>query len=179
MKSTFINLALLKLGWVACVFGAAAGRPGIGVAVIAVAVAVHLARSENRAGEVRLLFSAAVIGLIWETLLVSGGVLAYGDGSFQQGLAPYWIVGMWILFATTMNVGMRWLRRSPAVAAIAGAVGGPVSFLAGEKAGAVSFGDPVVSLAIIAAGWALLLPLLVSLAQTFEGNSLPAAEESA
>jgi hypothetical protein len=179
MTSTVINLALFKLGWVACVFGAAAGRPAIGAAVIAVAVTVHLARSENRAGEVRLLLAAGLIGLVWETLLVSGNVLDYGDGSFQQGLAPYWIVGMWILFATTMNVGMRWLRRSPAVAAIAGAVGGPMSFVAGEKAGAVSFGDPVISLAVIAVGWALLLPLLVSLAQTFEGNAMAAAEGSA
>ncbi len=179
MKSTFINLGLFKLGWVACVFGAAAGRPEIGAAVIALAVAVHLFRTDNRQGETRLLIAAALIGLIWETVLVSGGVLDYGDGSFQPGLAPYWIVGMWVLFATTMNVGMRWLRRSTAVAAVAGAVGGPLSFVAGEKAGAVAFGDPVISLAVIAAGWALLLPLLVSLAQAFEGRALRTAEESA
>lgn len=178
MKSTLFNLGLFKLGWFACVFGAAAGRPGIGAAAVALAVVVHLVRTDNPQGEARLLLAAALIGLIWETTLVSGGILDYGDGSFAGGLAPYWIVGMWVLFATTMNVGMRWLRRSMAVAAIAGAIGGPVSFLAGERAGAVAFGDPVVSLAVISVGWALLLPLLVAIAQSVEAGTPRPARES-
>lgn len=178
MKSTLLNLGLFKLGWFACVFGAAAGRPVIGAATVALAVVVHLARTDNRQGEVRLLLAAAVIGLVWETVLVSGGILDYGGSSFEAGLAPYWIVGMWVLFATTMNVGMRWLRRGPVIAGIAGAVGGPMSFVAGEKAGAVAFGDPVVSLVVIGLGWAVLLPLLVAIAQFVEADTLRPARES-
>ena len=71
---------------------------------------------------------------------------------------------MWVLFATTLNIGMRWLRKSLVIAAIAGAIGGPLSFLAGEKAGAVMFSDTTIALAIIGLGWAVLLPLLVRFA---------------
>ena len=81
---------------------------------------------------------------------------------------------MWVLFATTLNVGMRWLHKSNLVAIAAGAIGGPLSFLAGERAGAVSFADPLFSLGVISIGWALLLPILVRVAARFDGHSLPA-----
>ena len=38
------------------------------------------------------------------------GWLAYPSGTFIAGLAPYWIVGMWMLFATTLNITFRWLH---------------------------------------------------------------------
>jgi len=47
------------------------------------------------------------------------------------------------------------------VASLFGALGGPMSFLAGEKAGAVSFSNASTALVIIGLGWAVLLPLLV------------------
>jgi len=164
MHSILVNLSLFKAGWLASVFTAAASVPAAGATVVAVVVAVHLARSADVAQETRLLLFAALLGLGWESLLVSMGLVQYSTGSAFPGLAPYWIVGMWVLFATTINVGMRWLHKHVAVAAIAGAIGGPLSFAAGEKVGAVSFPNPQMSLLAIAAGWALLLPLLVRVA---------------
>jgi hypothetical protein len=79
-------------------------------------------------------------------------------------MAPYWIVAMWVLFATTINVGMRWLRRSRSVAGIAGAVGGPLAFFAGNSVGAVEFLSPAIALISIGIGWAVLLPLMVQIA---------------
>ena len=117
-----------------------------------------------------MLVASAVIGIIWESLLVQTGTLSYTTGVLIDGLAPYWIVAMWVLFATTLNIGMRWLRKGWLVAAVAGAVGGPMSFIAGEKAGAVTFADPVSSLIVISAGWAVLLPLLVQIADTLEAR---------
>jgi hypothetical protein len=39
-----------------------------------------------------------------------------------------------------------------------------MSFLAGEKAGAVTFPDTSIALVVIGLGWAVLLPLLVRFA---------------
>jgi hypothetical protein len=169
MQSILVNLSLFKAGWLASVFTAAASVPAAGATVVAVVVAVHLFRAENVEKEAQLLLFAALLGLGWESLLVSFGLVQYSIGSAFPGVAPYWIVGMWVLFATTINVGLRWLHKHIAIAAIAGAFGGPLSFIAGEKVGAVSFPDPQVSLLVIAAGWALLLPLLVRIAaRSFE-----------
>ena len=145
MKSVLINLTLFKAGWLACVLGAAAGMPLIGVAAVGVAVVVHLFLSQNPRGEGVLLFLAIALGLSWESTLV----VSYDVGNVLPGLAPYWIVAMWVNFATTVNSGMRWLRKSLPVAILAGAIGGPMSFLAGQKAGAVTFSDTGLALAVI------------------------------
>lgn len=170
MKPLVINLSLFKAGWLAAVFTAAATLPALGTAAVALVVAVHLARSERRRAEGWLLVVAAVFGLVWETLLVQTGMLSYSTGVVVDGIAPYWIVAMWVLFATTLNIGMRWLRKSWVVAALAGAIGGPMSFIAGEKVGAVAFADSTSSLLVISAGWAVLLPLLVQIADALEGR---------
>ena len=170
MKPLVINLTLFKAGWLAAVLTAAATLPALGTAAIAVVIAIHLYRSDQRRAEIRLLGASALIGIVWESVLVQAGILSYTTGVFAAGVAPYWIVAMWLLFATTLNVGMRWLRRNWMVAAVAGAVGGPLSFLAGQKAGAVVFTNPVTALVVISAGWAVILPLLVHLADVFEAR---------
>ena len=161
MNAMLINLTLFKAGWLAAVFAAAASLPVLGTAVIGIAVAVHLWRSDEPRGEFLLLALAAAIGFVWESLLVYIGIVQYGENTALAATAPYWIVAMWVLFATTLNVGMRWLRKNLLVAAVFGGLGGPMSFLAGEKAGAVSFSDTTTALVVIGLGWAVLLPLLV------------------
>jgi hypothetical protein len=170
MQSALINLSLFKAGWLAAVFTAAASVPAAGAAVVTVVVVIHLLRTADVGNEMRLLLFAALLGFGWESLLVSLDLVRYSIGSPVPGTAPYWIVCMWILFATTINFGMRWLHKHVAVAAIAGAIGGPLSFVAGEKVGAVSFPEPQLSLLVIAAGWAVLLPLLVRVAARRQGR---------
>jgi hypothetical protein len=168
MKHVLVNLAVFKVAWTAVVISAAAGAPVIGGIAVAVAVGIHLWSNENPDNEIRLLFVAAAIGFAWESVLVLAGLLEYSSGIWVSGLAPYWIVAMWVLFATTLNVGMRWLRRSTAIAAVAGAIGGPLAFFAGASIGAVELVSPAIALIAIGIGWAVMLPLLVKLAVWLE-----------
>jgi hypothetical protein len=171
MNGILLNLTLFKAGWLAAVFSAAASSPVIGAAAIGIAAAVHVLRAERPRDELQLLALAAAIGFVWESLLVSAGLVQYGSATLLPGIAPYWIVAMWVLFATTLNVGMRWLRKSTVVAVIAGAVGGPLSFLAGEKIGAVSFSNTSLALLAIGLGWAVFLPVLVRFAARDEQHA--------
>ena len=170
MKQVIVNLVVFKAAWTTIVFSAAAGAPFIGVIAVATAVGIHLWLCDNTESEIRLLLVAAAMGLVWESVLVFFGLLEYSSGNWAPGLAPYWIVAMWVLFATTINVGMRWLRRNHATAVIAGAVGGPLAFFAGASTGAVELVSPAISLIAIGAGWAMLLPLLVQIAIRLDGN---------
>ena len=178
MKQVFVNLAVFKAAWTAVVISAAAGTPTIGVIAVAIAVGIHLWSSEDRDNEIRLLFVAATMGFAWESALVLGGLLEYSSGNWMAGLAPYWIVAMWVLFATTLNVGMRWLRRSTTIAAVAGAIGGPLAFFAGASIGAVELVSPATALISIGIGWAVMLPLLVKFAIWLDGSQ-PLVEQSA
>ena len=178
MKHVLVNLAVFKVAWTAVVVSAAAGAPVIGAIAVAIAVGIHLWSSENPDNEIRLLLAAASLGFAWESFLVLAGFLEYSSGNWVSGLAPYWIVAMWVLFATTLNVGMRWLRRSTAIAAVAGAIGGPLAFFAGSSIGAVELNSPAIALIAIGIGWAVMLPLLVKLAIWLDGNQ-PLVEQSA
>lgn len=171
MKNAIYNLGLFKAGWAAVVLLAAADLPLAGSLAALAVVFIHLLRSPGRRAELMLIVVSALVGFTWESFLVATDVLEYGSGAILPGAAPLWIVSMWMLFATTLNVGMRWLRRSNAAAVIAGLVGGPMAFIAGQSAGAVTLTEPVYSIIIIGLGWALLLPALVAVASRLDGQA--------
>ena len=179
MKNAIINLGLFKAGWMAVVLLAAAGMPVVGALAALAVVGVHLVQSADYKAEFTLVAVSAFVGFVWESILVITGVLDYGSAAFVPGTAPFWIVSMWMLFATTLNVGMRWLRKSTLLAGIAGLVGGPAAFLAGQGAGAVTLTDPVYSILVIGWGWAFLLPALVAVAERFDGQGLSAQAAAA
>ncbi|MEM1260819.1 MAG: DUF2878 domain-containing protein [Pseudomonadota bacterium] len=170
MNFTILNLLLFKLGWVAAVFSAAYGSAWIGAVTIVGIAAINLIKAQQPGRELWLLIAAAVVGLVWESVLTAQGVLVYAETP-NAPIAPYWIVAMWILFATTLNVSMRWMKRSPWLALAFGGIGGPLSFLAGEKVGAVVFPQPVLAIVVISIGWAVLVPAMLRIADYFNGHS--------
>jgi len=164
-----VNFAAFQLGWFSCVLGAAHGRPWAGPLVVAIVVAIHLLLVRRPGPELRLIFSAMAIGLLADSLLLASGWVVYPNGEWIPGLAPYWIVAMWALFASTLNVSMRWLRNGLHISMIMGAIGGPLSYLAGAKLGAIQLTETVPALSALAAIWALVLPLLVLISSRFDG----------
>jgi hypothetical protein len=164
-----INFIAFQVGWFACVLGAANGLPWLGPIVVAAAVALHLVRARRPLPELLLVCSAMGLGLVADTLLLATGWLSYPSGHWLPGLAPYWIVAMWALFATTLNVSMGWMRGRPVLTFLMGAVGGPLSYLAGQKLGAIELNPPVYALAALALAWAMAMPLLMWLAGRLDG----------
>jgi hypothetical protein len=165
----FANFLLFQLAWFACVLGAANGHPWVGPAVVAGLVVLHLRFVPEPRAESMLLVAAAVIGTAFDSLLVSTGWLAYPSGQWVEYMAPYWIIAMWVGFATTLNVSLNWLKHRPAMAAGFGAIGGPLAYLAGEKLGGVIFTSSAAALVALAIGWGLIMPLLMALAARLDG----------
>ncbi|MEO8859248.1 MAG: DUF2878 domain-containing protein [Burkholderiaceae bacterium] len=166
----WINFILSQAGWFAGVLSAARGMPWLGALAMVAVLVIHLARAPLWRREAALLLIAMVVGFVWETLLVQTGVLSYlPQAPWPQAVAPYWIVLLWALFATLLNVTMRWLHGRLLLAALLGAVGGPLSFWAGVRMGAVTLTSPFWSTLVLACGWALLTPLLVASAQRLDG----------
>lgn len=167
--NALVNFAAFQAGWFACVLGAANGVPWIGTLVVAAAVAWHLSRAARPAREGALLVAALLIGLAWDSAMVAAGVLTYETGMLAAGFAPYWIVALWPLFATTLNVSLRWLRARAWWAAAFGAVGGPLAYAGGAGLGAVGIPDMAPAMVVLGAGWALITPALTAIARHFDG----------
>ncbi len=171
-----LNFLAFQLGWFACVLGGAHGLPWLGTLAAMAVVAWHLVRTPDRRGEARLIVIACLIGLVWESLLTFQGLLAYPSGVLLAGTAPHWIIALWGLFATTLNLSLRWLQGRWWLSALFGAIAGPLAFYAGSRLGAVSFSDPAAAMVWLAVGWGLLTPLLMGLAQRFDGARSRLAE---
>lgn len=166
------NFVLFQLGWFACVLGGAQGWALWGALFSLVIVLWHLQCAQNMRKETYLLALAGGIGLIWESSLVHTGLLVYSDPIVELAgfaIAPYWILTLWLVFATTFNVSMRWLKSRLWLAVPFGAIGGPLAFLAGEKLGAVVIPNPGVTLVVLALGWAIWSPLLAWASRSWDG----------
>jgi hypothetical protein len=179
VKRLLINSAAFQVGWFACVLGAASGEPLMGLTMAVCVVLLHLASVPAPARELRLILLAIAMGVVFDSLLVTSGWLSYRNGMLVPGTAPYWILAMWAMFATTLNVSLAWLKSRPVLAAVMGGIFGPLSYLAGERLGGLVFIDRTASLVALGVGWAISMPLLVRAAERFNGmrrherNALP------
>lgn len=159
-----------QIGWFACVLSAARGIPSIGFVVSAILIAIHLATTPRPVPELKLLGTVVLIGAIWESVPVATGLLVYPDGTVIPHAAPYWILALWGLFAAQFNTSFRWLKPKIALAALLGAIAGPMSFRAGAALGAVRFAYPWPATFVLAIGWGCLMPILVLLARHWDGT---------
>ena len=155
------NLVLFQAGWLACVWGAAHGYAAEGVLAALAIVAWHISRAAEPKREAALAAISAALGFAFESLLVQAGWVRVEAG-------VYWLVALWALFATTLNSSLRALQPHPWIAALVGAVGGPLAYYAGARIGAIDFVQPAAMLAALAVGWALATPALLSLARRLQ-----------
>ena len=142
-RARAVNYALYQVGWFACILGAAWGRPIAGALLAAALIVVHLAITAERALELRLLAFTLAVGLLAEWGQLRGGTYAWIAGTVRPGMAPPWLLLMWAQFATTFRWSLRGIMTVPSRAALFGALGGPIAFIAGERLGAVRLAAPV------------------------------------
>lgn len=148
---------------------AARGVAWIGITLVIVFVSAHLLRVARPLEELKFLIGVVVIGGAWETALVFCGVLDYPASPGIGRSAPLWILALWGSFAAQFNTTYRWLKPRIPVAALLGAVAGPLSFRAGAALGALRFANPWQAAAVLAIGWAVLLPIMALMARRWDG----------
>ena len=164
-----VNVVLFQIGWFACVLGAAHAMPWAGTGVAAAVVAYHLMRAARPPEELKLIAAALVIGAAWDSALVALGWISYPTGNFIAGVAPHWILAMWALFATTLNISMRWMKQRWLIAFVLGAVCGPLSYWGAGRMGAATFTEPMTAIIALAVGWGVIMPALMWLSDRFDG----------
>ena len=164
-----LNLVIFDIAWFSSVVGGAREMPWLGPLAVLAALMIHFRAARNLTEEVLLILSCAITGAVFDSFLVASGWVTYKAGLFSDHLAPYWIITMWMLFATTLNVSMRWLRGKPWLAALFGAVGGPISYLTGEGLVGIVLSNQPAAVAALAIGWAIMMPMLMWLSEKLDG----------
>ncbi|WP_077037613.1 DUF2878 domain-containing protein [Pelomonas sp. KK5] len=173
-KTLWMVLSLLAFqgAWLACVLGAARGTPSFGLAMVALVWGVHLVSSSARCQVIVLTCVATVFGLLWDTAMLRGGVVAYASPGPLPQWAPGWILALWILFATLLQETLHWLHGRWLLAALLGGVGGPLSYWSAVHLGAGDFPDLPQALGVLAIGWAIMTPVLTEFARGLAARPL-------
>jgi len=169
MKNIVVNIVLFQIGWFACVLTAASNQPSVGAIISLFIIVMHLFIFKQYQQEIRIIVIAMIIGLLWDSLIVAAGWITYTSGMLNDYLAPYWIVLMWALFATTLNHSLSWMKEKLLLAAVFGAVAGPLAYYAGMKLGAVDFTNETNALVALSIGWAVFTPLLLKISSKKAG----------
>ena len=164
-----VNFVLFQIGWFACVLGAAKQLPWAGAAVVVAIVIVHLRLAKQAKPEIILLLISMLIGGSYDQLMQHNALLSYQAHGWAAAVVPVWIIALWAVFVTTLNVSLRWMRGKWLVAILFGAIGGPLAYLGAEKLGAVTINSPPISYVALGFGWAILTPLLLWLSTKFDG----------
>ncbi|SEV92735.1 DUF2878 domain-containing protein [Luteibacter sp. 329MFSha] len=164
--------------WFALVVGAARGDTGWALLAAAVFVAIQVALGGRFVAELKVLGLALLCGLIVDGVPSLAGWWRYASPSpsLPPGGAPVWILALWLCFATTLSRSLSFLRRRRGVAAVLGAIGGPMAYLAAARGwNAVVLPEhPYPAVAWLAVGWAIALPVLSHVA-TATATTLPKA----
>ena len=161
-----VNAVAFYAAWFAVALTAAKGSSVLALLVGLAVVAVHLALAERVADELRVIAAAAVLGFVVETLLLKLGVTTFAAADNGPHLPPNWMIALWMAFATLPNISFAWLHSRYWLAAILGFLGGPLSYWAGARLGAMAIAPPLwPSLAIIGVLWAIAFSLLMWIAR--------------
>lgn len=149
-----LNAALFQLGWFLCVLGGnSLWLLGVGAILLG-----HLAWYHTWKTEGRLMLLAFLIGSLVDGQLRVMDVLTFQEPGF---LAPLWMGLLWPLLAMTLGHCLAWTKRPLWLAALLGALSGPLSYYAGAQLAGV--GMPLgigVTMAILAVIWGVVFPLL-------------------
>lgn len=160
-----INVAFLYVGWFTAVLGAAKGDPFAGPVVALLTLVIHLWMvRESLLSEFLAVFSVILIGSLGDSILPTLGFVSFSAGAPGFGAYPIWMVSLWVGYGSALSLSLAWLKQRIIIASIFGAVGGPLSVLAGVKLGAAHFAELVsseITLVLLAFEWSLLVPLTV------------------
>lgn len=164
--SFWITLIAYEAVWFSSVIGAGRGQAWPALLAVALFAVWRLSVSTSRGVELRLLGVALVLGLLVDGVLARSGLLVYA-AAWPAGMAPAWILALWLAFALTVVPLFGYLQGRPWLATAFGAIGGPLAYLGAARGWqAVSFTPPAWhALLWLALGWGITLPLLTVLAR--------------
>ncbi|MFD1216478.1 DUF2878 domain-containing protein [Microbulbifer celer] len=174
LPSLIIAGLLFEVMWFVCVFA-----PGTLLVLVVTAgnLAVHyrlfcissplITSPRGLRSTLSWVVMISAIGIGMDTALFQAGLLIPANPETLGFGIPLWLACLWVNFALALRFAFVFLRKHLLLAAVFGAIGGPVSYLAGSKiAGEVVLQSPIwLSLSVLGVLWAIFLAGAMKLAR--------------
>ncbi|MEM7400909.1 MAG: DUF2878 domain-containing protein [Pseudomonadota bacterium] len=162
------NFLGLQATWAACAYGATHEFPMLGLYVGLAYITTHLLLSKMRTRDIKIMLIIGVIGIVIDSTFTQLNILSFPGFVDHQLPIPAWLMVLWFVFALMVPYSLYWLGKNLKIAAIAGAIGGSLSYLLGHKLGALNLGDPVwLSFGIYFIKWGILFPIALLIVKYF------------
>ena len=129
-----LNLAIYQGIW----FTAILGRESTEWVVFTI-LAMHLILCEDKRAEFKVLFGVSALGVLVDSILTQTGVFVFSPSPEILPI-PLWLVGIWMGFAGTLRHSLSYFISRPRLGMAAAGISAPLSYLAGMRLEAVSFG---------------------------------------
>ena len=165
LASKPFNLIANNLIWIGCVIGREQAIWMVGPAVIAYVAFLIISRTIK----IHQVAIPAVTGIAIDSSLTLSGFYQFENTSL---ILPLWLIILWIAFSTTLTSSLHIFGKNKIVAAAVGCVGIPANYFAGERLGAVVFGQThLMTIVLLCILWAVCLPLLYRVTELSLGRA--------
>lgn len=162
-----LNFICFQLGWFACVLGAANHHAWLGVLIALLLLIFHILKSKNSIVEMQLILLAMLFGLLFDLIPLSLGWIKFDEIAYWPSqLPPPWMIALWGLFASTLNLSLSWLKTKRLTAIFLGAICGPLSYWAGARLNALTLVNVNFVMFYLAFAWAFAVPFLIYMASS-------------
>lgn len=153
--------------WFCAVIGAQHGHWWPGAIALLLYASWQWRISRQRTADLGLMLTAITLGCLLDGSLQHAGLIEYVAAWPATWLPPAWILALWAAFALTFTQSLKYLQTRLWMAALLGAIGGPLAYLGAARGWqVVTFAQPGwPALLWLAAGWGVATPLLAWLAK--------------
>jgi len=158
-----INFILFQAIWFAAVIGAAKSNLWWCYGLFAIFLTWQLLPANRKAGDCLNVIVLLVLGLLIDSTWVYTGLIEYRSHISWYNSAPNWILILWVSFALSLNHSMSWIYAKPNLAYWFGFIGGPLSYFAGERLGAIKINTPWLTTLCLAFAWLAVIWVIVKL----------------
>lgn len=160
-RDWLFNQLMFQAAWPACVFGAAHGVMWPALVLVGGMAAVQLQPGRRHAGDLRTVGRFVACGVVLDTVWQQAGILVYASPWPVPGVAPLWILLLWLALGLTVHHSLAIFRRRPALFFVLASVGSPLSYFAASRIGAVEWAAaPWLVVLLVGPVWAFIVALL-------------------
>ena len=135
-----------------------------------------LVYSPLRKSDSKIMIAVLLLGTVVDSLLMLLGVFGFERGAWLNGGASYWVVPIWLVclwaaLGGSIQHSLSAFSDKPWLAMFGGAFFAPLSYLGGQKFGAVTFGySTFITVSILALVWGIVFPFCFLLAKKLTAN---------
>ena len=152
--------------WFSCAWGISHHYPLLPLIVSLVYLNSYISKQSPKKPAYLFLLRILLYGFLLDSALGLLGFIVYESAypTSLQWLQPWWMSLLWLSFAASAKASFFWLEKRLFVAALLGAISGPIAYFSGQKMGAFISVD-IAGYVLLSIGFAIIMYLVMKTLQ--------------